>query len=305
MLEVPFGLNDLEEAVLREFDPNSVSLGASSRFGRYRRKPFEGGDVAELFHENVKFTSSEMLSWRQRGKFDEDVMTYAVARSTPRHPSVTTVQLPEPGDLEVALGTVLGQRRSSREFAGDPLSLADLGAVLGHSAGVTETRSERIGSTEVERSFRAYPSGGGLYPVELYVTVTNVEGVEPGTYAYVPGDHELRLVSEADGDDPERQLHRAFLDGETVETASGANVAIHAVGTFWRSKAKYGPLGYQLVLLEAGHVAQNVLLVATARELAACPISGFDDHALNDLLGVDGTDEAAVYSLVVGTTEGT
>jgi SagB-type dehydrogenase family enzyme len=59
-------------------------------------------------------------------------------------------------------------------------------------------------------------------------------------------------------------------------------------------------MAYRLALVEAGHVAQNVCLVATGLGLGVCPLAGYVDDALNDLLGLDGVDETVVYALAVG-----
>jgi SagB-type dehydrogenase family enzyme len=68
---------------------------------------------------------------------------------------------------------------------------------------------------------------------------------------------------------------------------------------FWRARFKYGLRGYRFALLEAGHVGQNFLLAATARDLAAVPVGGFFDRRVDELLGVDGVDESAVYAISV------
>ena len=81
---------------------------------------------------------------------------------------------------------------------------------------------------------------------------------------------------------------------------SAAVVAISAV--FWRSRFKYGARAYRFALLEAGHVAQNYLLAATALGLSACPVGGFFDRRVDALLGIDGLHEASLYLLPVGSS---
>lgn len=68
---------------------------------------------------------------------------------------------------------------------------------------------------------------------------------------------------------------------------------------------KYGPRGYRYVLEEAGHLSQNLMLVAAATELGSLPIGGFRDQLLNELLTVDGVNEAAVYGTILGHTPDT
>ena len=69
---------------------------------------------------------------------------------------------------------------------------------------------------------------------------------------------------------------------------------------FVRSRFKYGQRGYRFVLLEAGHVAQNVALTAAALALPMLPYGGFYDLRLDELVGADGLDECTVHLLLVG-----
>ena len=71
-------------------------------------------------------------------------------------------------------------------------------------------------------------------------------------------------------------------------------------GMFWRSRFKYGDRAYRFTLIEAGHVAQNLLLAAAALRLAAVPVGGFYDRAVDAVLGVDGIYEASLYLVPVG-----
>ena len=57
---------------------------------------------------------------------------------------------------------------------------------------------------------------------------------------------------------------------------------------------------YDGLLLEAGHLGQNVYLAGTSMKLGVCAVGAFLDDGLNNLLGVDGQNEAAIYLLAVG-----
>ena len=67
-----------------------------------------------------------------------------------------------------------------------------------------------------------------------------------------------------------------------------------------RVRWKYGERAYRYALLEAGHIAQNVYLAATALGLGACAVGAFLDDDLHRLLGIDGREEFALYLLAVG-----
>jgi SagB-type dehydrogenase family enzyme len=67
-----------------------------------------------------------------------------------------------------------------------------------------------------------------------------------------------------------------------------------------RNQFKYAELGYRLMVLEAGHLAQNILLVAQAQGLGTLPVCGFYDDRMHDFLEIDGVDEVCLYLLVIG-----
>jgi SagB-type dehydrogenase family enzyme len=122
-----------------------------------------------------------------------------------------------------------------------------------------------------------------------------VEGLVPGVYHYAADRRGLELLRRRDLIE---QLSEATFDPATI---SGAAVVFILTGIFSRTYFKYGERGYRFALLEAGHICQNVLLEATALKLGAVPIGGFVDDKINEMLDLDGVDEAAVYLIAAGT----
>jgi SagB-type dehydrogenase family enzyme len=99
-----------------------------------------------------------------------------------------------------------------------------------------------------------------------------------------------------EGDCCPRLAKAVFIEG-AVEKAGAVFVL---TGVFGRSKIKYGERAYRFVLLEAGHAMQNICLTGTVLGLGACPVGGFIDDDINDLLNVDGVEEAALYAVTIG-----
>jgi SagB-type dehydrogenase family enzyme len=147
---------------------------------------------------------------------------------------------------------------------------------------------------EVVQPVRTAPSGGALYPIEIYPVVISVKGVEPGLYHYAVDRHGLELI--LPGRLEKRLSEITFDDG----TFSRASVAFILTGVFGRPHFKYGERGYRFALLEAGHICQNLLLAATSLRLGAVAVGGFIDDELNELLDLDGIDESAVYLIAAG-----
>src|SRR5918999_6041044 len=141
---------------------------------------------------------------------------------------------------------------------------------------------------------RSAPSSGALYPIETYVVVHNVEGVERGIYHYALREHALEQVRAGD------------FRSETVGQALGqeflgqCGAVIFLTQILQRMRPKYQDRSYRYGLLEAGHIGENAYLAAVSLGLGACGVGAFMDDEINAMLGVDGTDEAVVYMLAVG-----
>lgn len=196
-----------------------------------------------------------------------------------------------PGRDTSPLSELLASRVSCRSFAPEPLTLDDLGGVL-HAAYGVQGRAQ-LGAMEFLE--RPVPSGGGLYPLELYVIARTVSGVTPGVYHYAPVTDGLEQVREVVL--PERFLTYLFM-GQGLVVEAAALLVVTAVVS--RSLTKYSDRGYRYQLLEAGHVGQNIGLAAVERGLGACSLGGFFDDELAALLDVDPDFEVALYAIAVG-----
>lgn len=189
---------------------------------------------------------------------------------------------PEPGGLP--LEEAIRRRRSIREYTGEPITLEELTRLLYHAVGITGPRDYK----------RSAPSAGGLTPIEVYPVVNEVEGLERGLYHYDPRGGRLHVLRRADLRD---QIVKACLEQEFLALASVVFVltAVHR-RTVW----KYGERGYRYVLLDGGHVAQNIQLEATSLGLGACAVGAFFDGELNRLLELDEGEEFAILAVAVG-----
>ena len=143
--------------------------------------------------------------------------------------------------------------------------------------------------------FRTAPSGGGLYPVDLYCAALRVNDVAAGLYAYVPTDHCLQQVRQGDLREELSSAVPAHRD-----SIAGASACLILSGVMERSKFKYGERAYRFLLLEAGHIGQNLLLAAEAMGWGAFPVGGFLDDPVNHMMGFDGVEVAALYLVLIG-----
>jgi SagB-type dehydrogenase family enzyme len=252
----------------------------------------------ELFHENSKISRFE-----RHPTFVLHPSDHAVVRVMRRLQTVkpyrdrAKVALPGPADWPPARHgfdeVVLG-RETARSFTPAPIGLAPLAKVLHHSYGITRDNED----TPFPRPFRAVPSGGALYPLELYVQAVRVDGLAPGLYHYDPEDRTLdvlRLAARHEGAADE--VAALFMQPDLARSAA-AIVFVSAL--FFRSTFKYGDRGYRFTLLEAGHLAQNALLTAHSIGLAGAPVGGYADRDVDRYLRFDGLSESTVYVLLIG-----
>jgi len=214
-------------------------------------------------------------------------MRITASRSAKRFPQRPYVPLPEASLGTATLADAVAARRSRRSFGPDSLELSKLSTLLHVAYGIT------AGIDGTPQSLRAVPSGGALYPLELYVVSHRVEALEPALYHYDPLRHVLELLRPLES--PAGAELSPYPE-PLVESA--AVVAMTAM--FWRSRFKYGARAYRFALMEAGHVGQNLLLAAAALGLDAVPLGGFFDREVDAFLGVDGIYEASLYLVPLG-----
>jgi SagB-type dehydrogenase family enzyme len=194
------------------------------------------------------------------------------------------IQLPEPRyQSETSLEEALSQRRSIRAYSGDNLTLEEVSQLLWAAQGITDPEGKK----------RTAPSAGALYPLELYIVVGDVEGLDKGVYRFIPQGHEL--VKVRDGD------LRAELADAALGQGSVRAAAIDLVFTavYERTTAKYNERGIRYVHMEAGHAAQNVYLQAVALDLGTVTIGAFGDAEVKQIMHLE-EQEDPLYIMSVG-----
>jgi SagB-type dehydrogenase family enzyme len=239
-------------------------------------------DPAECFHEASSLypgvAPGRLASLLELSR--NPALQQTVARASYTRDHFPGIDLPPVSVGSVRLHHVLDERRSQTPAAAQPLSLAAVASILGAAYRSHEGR-------------RPVPSGGALYPLELYLIALEVAELAGEITHYNPYRHRLERLRPVD----RGAVARALVEPELVENAA-ALVVVTAM--FWRSRFKYGLRGYRFALLEAGHAVQNAVLAAAALGIAARPLGGYYDRLLDSLVGADSLDEASVYALLLG-----
>lgn len=281
------------------YDVNTTVVRDETYYSDYATAADDEEYVSEIYHEATKMKNQTGAKLgRSVDHFSSGPMAKATALMDVDFPKAETVTLPEPSLDDVSLETALQTRRSVRDYhSEESVTLEEVSTLLGLGVGETGSLRTAVG---LDKPVRSYPSPGGLYPVEVYPLVFDVDGLDPGIYYYNPARHVLRLVEPAGEEFVEDVVERVSLpdivDWETV------SVVFSLVGSLWRVRTKYGPRGYRFALQETGHIAQNLLLTAAAMGLGSVPIGGFEDDPVSELFDADGVNEAALYLIPVGNT---
>lgn len=206
-------------------------------------------------------------------------------RAGKKFDDLPTTQLPTPLTPDMSLQQAADERRSVHRFTGQEITFTQLSTMLDFSYGVTN-RPEGLR--------RRVPSGGALYPIDIYVFASRVSDLGHGVYHYDP--YRTCLVRLADFDD--ESLARALLQEEMVSSSA---VTIVLSASFWRNRFKYGPRSGRFVFLDAGHIMQNLSLIAPAISFGGRPFGGFIDNELTQLIGHhNGVDTAPLYAFIAG-----
>lgn len=246
----------------------------------------------ELFHENSKVGRYDRHpTFALRPSDNAIVAMMNRLRRVKPYTDAPKVNLPTTlPDVVESLASLLRSRRSARAFDSAPITLDELAAVLALSYGITSDNDD----TDFPRPFRIVPSGGALYPLELYVLAARIEGLEPGLYHFDSEDHSLdalRLGEDATG-----------IAGSLVQQdlALGSAAICFVSAVLLRSTFKYGDRGYRFTLIEAGHLVQNAILTAHQLGLTTVPIGGYLDREVDRYLEIDGINESTIYVLLIG-----
>lgn len=266
--------------------------------------------LGELFYENTKLNriNSRPLGIHIGIILSVPYFTQFITNAYKCYPHATAVPLeprtvqkeelptPESRILE-GLTKCLELRRSAREFSTKPLEKDDVARILQYSYGVTKEFSSPnfLGGSTVR--FRAIPSAGGVFPLEVYPICMNVEGLDPGVYHYNVRDDALELLKGCDSKD----LTEKCIDIFTMVGITNPALVLAITGIFRRNTFKYMDRGYRFTFIEAGHLGQNIHLLTTAMGLGCVALGGFLDDEVNGMLHINGVEEGAVYALAIGT----
>lgn len=239
----------------------------------------------EIFHENSK-----------TGHYDKGLPNEQVVREMNKrydsfpYKQFSKIPLPETNApfAKTLLDTIMS-RKSPEEIKPTVLTLEQLKTILFCGYGITRDNKEH---EYINRPFRTVPSGGALYPLELYFYSNGkVQDLKSGLYHYAPTENAIQLIRAGDFDHDLSEALVSFQSHIAQDTA----ILIFITAVFARSTFKYKEKGYRFALIEAGHVAQNINLAATSLNLGTLNIGGYHDRVIDQFLNIDGLHHSTIY----------
>lgn len=240
-------------------------------------------DVAELFHENTKITPFE--NGHEIASLPE-----------PLEPGISLARIALPGGRSASRVTledaVIG-RVTTRVFnSAAAMPLETLSHLLAFSCGFTAVAGPEAGGAF--QFHRAAPSAGASFPLEVYPILLRIQGAAAGAYRYEPGDHSITMLRPG-------WFHKQLAAWTLHQSYVGDTSVVFVVAGFpGRVRPRYGERGYRYLLLEAGHIGQNLSLLAAACGLGSLCIGGFVDMAISRLIGLDEITGIPLYLAAVG-----
>ena len=186
----------------------------------------------------------------------------------------------------------IGNRKSHRQYNNKPLTLEELSFLLWASQGVKSV-FERNNKSYV--TLRTVPSAGSRHPFETYLLINNVTGLKRGLYRYLAIEHKLMFIRAL-----ENQSER-IIDATLGQKFTGKAVAVFIWSCVaYRGEWRYNIAAHKAMLLDAGHICQNLYLACEGITAGTCAIAAYDQEKVDKIIDVDGENEFSVYLSPVG-----
>jgi len=247
--------------------------------------------MAQTTRDHREFMKAQ-FGQSQRKPSDQELGKPAPPLDKPIEPGRKTIVLPPP-DPSVLITThihkCLTDRRSRRRYSDRPMLDAQLSYLLWATQGVQQVVAGG------KASLRTVPSAGARHPPETYLVIHHVEGILPGLYRYLPLSHQL--VHLGCPINLQQRLTEGCLGQEFVSQCS---VVFVWTCVPYRGEWRYQTLAHKPMLMDSGHVCQNLYLACEAMRLGTCAIAAYHQQLMDELIGVDGQDEFVVYLAPVG-----
>ena len=183
-------------------------------------------------------------------------------------------------------------RRRIRLYTDEAMSLEELSYLLWATQGITGTNNPGL-------TLRTVPCSGATHSFETYLFIMHVEGLKNGVYRYYPLEHKLLFMFELNEID--KKIDEITLEQPFVPNFTKKAAVLFAWSTIpYRSEWKFDITAHKKILIDIGHVCQNLYLAGESLDLGTCAIGIYDQKMIDNLLELDGDEEFVVYLAAIG-----
>jgi SagB-type dehydrogenase family enzyme len=265
-------INELAES-------NFIAERGSEQYAKFERynQSWEWDITTALYHFTVldnEFMSDEASRQKQLTRLETEAppafywpQTNTEAKVLNRIPPKETGPLLD----------LIKKRRTNRTSAGKTLPVEKLSACLQGGLEIIGT----IKATSGEVPLTTTPSGGARNPFEAFVIAKRCDGLDAGIYHYCAANHALEKVGDVESDE---KLAPLFAGQDWVDDMAAVVVL---VAVFERTMWKYEyPNAYRVILIQAGHIGQNIMLMATQMGLTVCPTAALAHSKISNMLNL-------------------
>lgn len=191
----------------------------------------------------------------------------------------------------------IGDRKSVRKYTDEEISLEELSYLLWATQGTRGTNSHG-------KIMRTVPSAGATNTFETYLFVKNVEGLQQGIYRYQAYEHKLVFLKAVT--DMKTMIDEMTMAERQpfVPYFAGKASVIFVWSTIpYRAEWKFDVQAHKKILIDVGHVCQNLYIAGESIERGVCAIGIYNQEMMDEVLGLDGDEELVIYAASVGTKE--
>lgn len=222
--------------------------------------------IDQIISSHESYEGADVVAGLQRAKLVKAPPTQRRFGSSLQRVPLRQVDTPNDAAVALTVSETIAGRKSHRDYAKRPMTLGELAFILRASIGTKGYRSNAYNVHSYPVS--SAPSAGGLQPLNIYVYVSEVEGLTNGVYYYAPEDDELVAIWHGR---PDLDLARIFV----TDFSPRAQVSIVITGDIRRFIWKYGYRGYRLLNVDCGVAAAYIGLVAESIGIGSCPVAAF------------------------------
>ena len=184
---------------------------------------------------------------------------------------------------------LLQERKSHRVYKDAGITQEQLAFLLWSTQGIKSVRGNNYAT------IRPVPSAGARHAFETYIAVFRVDELGKGIYHYLPMEHAIEYITTPD------DFENTVSDSLCGQKWAGGSAAVFFYSAVpYRGEWRYGPDSHKVMLLDAGHVVQNLYLSCHAIGCGTCAIAAYDQAKTDKMLLLDGADEFVIYAAPVG-----